>query len=187
MTLQSGHVSCPCVCALRLACAARLFHFVVPVRLVVTVSSLWCAVLLRCVYCAVCAAYAVRRCGVLLWCGECGVVQLCRRAVLSVVSCLLCGADAQRAQCVRCVAQRVWCCVVVCWWGGGPVWYPGSRVVPYPVVWWVRPVCGCPGCGAPPGGDMPGPVSGGGGGLWGWGVRCRPALVMVGWVGFCRK
>nr|DAX66448.1 MAG TPA: hypothetical protein [Caudoviricetes sp.] len=34
--------------------------------------------------------------------------------------------------------------------GRGPVWYPGSCVVAYPVVWWVRPVRGCPGCGAAP-------------------------------------
>lgn len=50
-----------------------------------------------------------------LWCGECGVVQLYCRAVLSVVSCLLCGADAQCAQCVLwwcSVWCSVWCCGV---------------------------------------------------------------------------
>ena len=96
--------------------------------------------MLCCVYCTVCTAHAVRRCA---------VVQSYCHAVLSAVLCLLCGAD------VQCVLRRVLQCVVL--WcaaavvvGRGPVWYPGSCVVACPVVWWVRPVCGCPGCGAAP-------------------------------------
>lgn len=133
--------------------------------------------MLHYVYCAVCTAHAVRRCA---------VVQSYCHAVLSAVLCLLCGADVQRV--LRSVR---WCCSAwrsVLWWrGGGPVWYPGACVVPCPVVWWVRPVCGCPRLWCSPSlvvacrGLCLGVGVACEGGVW-----CRPALV-VGWVGFCRK
>lgn len=142
------------------------------------VCSACCAVhaalcVLRRVYCACCASLC---CGavVLSRCTECGVVSAvwCR--------CVVCAA--QCAVVLQCVAQ----CAVVA--GRGSCVVPRGLcgalprgVVGTPCVWVppavVRPL---------PGGGMPGPVSVGGGGLWGWGVWCRPALV-AGWVGFCRK